>query len=164
MSHALISLDTNELVALNYAHLGSFFREHPMGANKVLDEIERKIEERYLREKAAIRLLRQTGTLGLSETSEELSVLPKPENASPAEIEDACDRIVNKSKRGYYRLSEIMNRLQNDGLGFGEKPSRFKRTVRSALKNLAKQGKIKRKVQRGRAGTLFMPKEENEQE
>ena len=130
-----------------------------MAANKLLDEAEKKLDDNYQRAKAAIRVLRQSGMLNGSVESIPTSLVPLNESATDADIESACERIVNRSGRGYYRLSDIIHKLYGEGIGNTENQLRFKRRVRLALKKLARSKVIRLKAKKGRGGTTFMPKD-----
>lgn len=131
-----------------------------MPTETLLDELERKIEERYRREKAAVEVLRKAATLDHAAISEfPTALLARKPISDESAIETACNTIVNRSKPGgYLRLSEVIQRLETEGVDLPQNGRQLRRKVRAILNRLAEEGRIRRKPGRGRGGTTYLPK------
>lgn len=156
---ALFFLDYNGKILYDFNRFKTIVTEYPMGANKLLDDAEKTLDENYQRAKAAFRVLRQTRMLEGSTDSVSPQLVPLHAKSSEADVEAALDGIVNQSGHGYYRLSDLITKLYEQGVGHIESPLKFKRRVRVVLKNMARKRAIRLKVNKGRGGTIYMPKD-----
>lgn len=168
MHHKAISstpyffLDNGFRLVFNIAHYAQFKERRPMVADSLLDQLDKKLDERYREAKQHIRKLRQFENVltALDRDGKnpydaiDLSALDEP-MGQEASIKVACEEIVNNcGSRGYYRLPDIVQQLEIRGVGL---PKNATRKVRSILNNLVQESKIACNVRRGRAGTTYFP-------
>src|SRR3990167_1916513 len=83
-------LDKRGHLWFNSGCFNRYVLERPMAAKNLLDDLERKVEERYRREKAAIQLLRKAGSIDHSAIDEiPADLVPREPESNEATIEAA---------------------------------------------------------------------------